>query len=416
MKKSIAIFIISVVITGWIGSSFSPNIVFAAQEGILENEGNDQADIPEDNEHLDNSAEDEDGDSSNESAEDEETAFQKIEIEENNGLPVVNEPADISEDNEDNEQPDKAAEDEKGNSVNEPVEDEEPILQGTEIEKNNGILPRDESDRNEENLFGYGMEDDEQEPIQNEKKDLAEKTEKNSSEKETKTSLQIPEKLDITIDPFEINGRGQIYSKEYCIKNSGETAGLLRITNFMCTPGENSGVVITNNNNGIHNANEKLVYMEIVFGNGYRITFPSEEAEYEIHLEPGEELRFFYRGEVNENALQGWKEHDLMVGMVYFWNIEKEVPENEADLKEKEIPVIDSENVENTAKEDDLRAVWRDEDMPGISESKDSDDISESNNLEGNVDEKNINGEEKLKSGEKDFQESQDDLADRNKN
>ena len=185
----------------------------------------------------------------------------------------------------------------------------------------------------------------------------------------------------------------------------------------MCTPGENSGVIIKNDNNGIHDAAEKFVYLEIVFGNGHRIIFPSEGTDYEVRLEPGEELRFFYRGEVNENAPQGWREHDLMVGMIYFWNIEKEVLENEIDLKEEEIPVFDSENEENMIEEDELRTIWENEDISDISERTDSEKMKqpESSSFEKNMDEQNVNDEEKIKYGEKDLEEAQSNLTDGNK-
>lgn len=363
MKKSIAMFIISAVITSWVGISLPGNIVFAVQEEILENSGHDPADIPEDNERLD-----------------------------------------------------KVAEDEKGNSVKESEKYEEPILQGKEIEKNNRSLSVDKFDRNDEQIFENDTQDVKKAFIYNEQSDFVEREEKNDSEKEAMASLQIPEKLDITIDPFEINGKGQIYSKEYCIKNSGERAGVLKISNFMCTPGTNSGVIIKNDSNGIHDSNEKFVYIEILFGNGHRIAFPSEEAEYEVRLEPGEKLRFFYKGEVNENAPQGWKAHDLMVGMTYFWNIEKEVLKNEIDVKREEIPVLDSENEENTLTEDELRMIWGDEGIPKTAKSENSQDMEMPEGLfsEEMVNEENV--EEEVIFGDKDFQKLKSDLTDRNKN
>ena len=421
MKKRIAMFIISAAITSCIGMSLPGNIVFAVQEGISENEENNPVDIPEDNGqavgHSGNPAEDKEGDSVKEPSEGEELTSHGSETEENNGTLSVDDPADIPENNgEDNEHQDNAVKDKEETSVKEPSKDEEPVLQGAEIEKNNGTLPVDEFHRNKEKLFGDGIDDEKQKSMQNEESDPEKETEKTNSEKEDRASLQIPESLDIVIDPFEINGRGQIYSKEYCIKNTGKTAGLLKITNFMCTPGEKSGVIITNDSNGMHDANEKLVCMEIVFANGYTITFPSEETEYEVRLEPDEELRFFYSGEVNENALQGWKEHDLMVGMVYFWNIEKETPENEVDSKEEEMS-LDLEIEENTTEEDYQRSTWVNNDMSDIFESKEPEEMKQSkiSSSGENVDKENVNGEEQSEFDDKDFQESQSDLTDGNK-
>lgn len=339
MKRNIAIFMISAIIISWIGALIHPNVVFADRKETLENEKNDIKDVLEKNEYSDNVSENKDE-----------------------------------------------------NSIKKSTE-EEVFLKDTEIEKNNELSPIDEFDRNKEIEFEYGMQDGD-EFLQDGKADLVEREEKINSEKEAMVSLQIPEKLDVTIDPFEINGKGQIYSKKYCIKNSGGTTGVLRITNFACTPGEDSGVTIKKDSNGIHNVDEKFVYIEMVFGNGDKITLPSEEEEYEVRLEPGEELRFFYRGEVNENALQGWKEHDLTVGMVYFWNIEEE----------EKILALDSENAKNTSKEDELGVISEDEDinnedMSDISENKDFKNMGASERFffEKNIDEEDFNNEEEFK-------------------
>lgn len=363
MKRYIAMFIMSAVITSWISTSFPGNIVYADQEGISENELDGSTDTSEEKEYSDDVSEDMDR-----------------------------------------------------NSEKKTEKDVEPTTQDPEVENNNGTLLENEFDGNEEKLFKFGMQDEKQETVPNKKKDLVERLEKIDSKKEAMASLQIPEKLDITIDPFEINGKGQIFSKEYTIKNSGETAGLLRITNFMCIPGENSGVILTNESSGIHDANEKFAYMEILFGNGSRINFPSEDAEYEVYMEPGEELRFFYRGEVNENASQGWREHDLMVGMVYFWNIEKEALENEINFKE-EIPAFDWENIEDTIKEDEVRKVWENESLSDISEGKDQGEMKqpESSAFGENDKEGNVNSEKELKFEDRYFQKIQSDLIDRNR-
>lgn len=49
-------------------------------------------------------------------------------------------------------------------------------------------------------------------------------------------SLQIPQKLQIVIDPFEMDGKGQIYSEQYMVRNMGETAGALTLA-FVCRLG-----------------------------------------------------------------------------------------------------------------------------------------------------------------------------------
>ena len=42
----------------------------------------------------------------------------------------------------------------------------------------------------------------------------------------------VPASLDFTIDPFEIAGRGQIYSKSYRIENNGDTDLVLTLSDM----------------------------------------------------------------------------------------------------------------------------------------------------------------------------------------
>lgn len=44
-------------------------------------------------------------------------------------------------------------------------------------------------------------------------------------------SLVIPQKLELIIDSFEIDGKTQVYSEKYDIKNAGKTIGVLQFLN-----------------------------------------------------------------------------------------------------------------------------------------------------------------------------------------
>lgn len=146
-----------------------------------------------------------------------------------------------------------------------------------------------------------------------------------SSENLERVCLQIPEKLEITIDPLEINGNGQIYSNQYIIKNSGSTAGTLILSDLVCEPQKNSGAIVKTNNIGIHDNREKSVYVEAVFGNGDKVILSQPDAKYEVRLDSSEELLLTFSGEVNENAIRKWEDNDVIVSMVYSWNIDKSV-------------------------------------------------------------------------------------------
>lgn len=135
--------------------------------------------------------------------------------------------------------------------------------------------------------------------------------------------LQIPQKLQVVIDPFEIDGNGQVYSEEYLITNSGEKEGVLTLS-FSCLPRENSGLVVRQEKEGLHEGEDKFVYMEILLKDMERLILSSESREYRVKLGPGEQLSLRFAGEVNENAEEEWKDSDIVVKGIYTWDMSEE--------------------------------------------------------------------------------------------
>lgn len=192
----------------------------------------------------------------------------------------------------------------------------------------------------------------------------------NSADKEAKKKgiLQIPEKFKIIIDPFEIDGKGQIYSKEYKIGNKGETKGTLTLSNLSCKTGENSHVIVKKNPQGLHDNEEKSVYMEIVLDGKDKKVLTKKESSYKTEIKPGEELSLRFSGEVNENAAEGWKDGDIDVMVTYSWEAEDKDDDGEKEHiedKEKQEDIekqeekdaeeqeeIEKENLEEPEKED----------------------------------------------------------------
>lgn len=146
-----------------------------------------------------------------------------------------------------------------------------------------------------------------------------------------KKSLQMPQKLEVVIDPWEIDGKGQIYSDEYVIQNTGEDTGILTLSNLTCIPREKSGAVIRTDRNGIHEDKRKSIYIELLFSTGERIILSEEGGRYEAELKPGEEVSLQFAGEVNEYADGNWDNEDIAVGVVYSWERKKDT----ADIKEE---------------------------------------------------------------------------------
>lgn len=191
-----------------------------------------------------------------------------------------------------------------------------------------------------------------------------------------KVSLQIPQKLQVIVDPFELDGKEQIYSERYTIRNTGERAGTLTLS-FACRPQEENGLTVVQESDGIHEGEEKSVYLEIVFGDTERLVLSAEPSEYRAELGAGEELSLYFTGEVNENAREQWEDGDFTIEGVYRWEAAEEAltdesggedPEESADPDTGEADGRDS--VSGNALPDDASAESGDEapaggDVPG---------------------------------------------------
>lgn len=152
--------------------------------------------------------------------------------------------------------------------------------------------------------------------------------------------LQVPEKLQIVLDPWEMDGKGQIYSDVYKIQNVGDAPGILVLSNIACQTGSQSGVDIKTDTKGLHDDTEKSLYMVMLIGDEDKIVLSQEGAEYKVELKAGEELSFAFSGEANENAEKGWTNGDVSVTATYSWEpreVTRELVEvQEADSQEKE--------------------------------------------------------------------------------
>lgn len=178
------------------------------------------------------------------------------------------------------------------------------------------------------------------------------------SESSGLAQLQIPQKMEIVIDPWEMDEKEQIYSKEYTIQNMGETPGALTL-DFACKVREDTGLSFQEDPDGIHSSDEKLIYMKVLFGTGEEAVFTQEGVKYQAELQPGETLSLRFTGEVNENADDPWKNGDIEIEGTYSW--EQKKVRSEETLKEV------SENEKETFNKDALPAeTGEDGGMPPI--------------------------------------------------
>lgn len=157
-------------------------------------------------------------------------------------------------------------------------------------------------------------------------------------------SLQIPQKMEVVIDPWEIDGKGQIYSEQYTIQNMGDETGVLTLS-FQCRKGEGSTAILRTDKAGLHDDENKSIYIEMIFGGTEGKVLGEEGLEYQAELEPGEALGVSFAGEVNENASESWGNGDVEIEGIYFWKVAEDADtdtETEADVDGTE-DLLDSE-------------------------------------------------------------------------
>lgn len=212
-----------------------------------------------------------------------------------------------------------------GEEIEEPVK--LPGIGEVENLKDTAVLPGVGIKKEEEEVFD---EDKETLPgdIQNESGDSM-KGESADNEEPKSENLQIPQKMAVVIDPWEMDGQGQIYSEQYVVRNAGETAGILTMTGSVCESQEQNDVIVRTDKEGLHDDEAKSIYMEMEFGSGEKIVLSRESSEYQAELQPGEELLICFTGEVNEYASDEWKDGDVTVGVVYSWKMEEPSGETE---------------------------------------------------------------------------------------
>ncbi len=139
--------------------------------------------------------------------------------------------------------------------------------------------------------------------------------------------LIVPEKMTLILDPWEIEGRGQVYSEQYVFKNTGTTAGRLTLYDLACVPQAQSGGTVRAQREEINEDDSKAIYVELVLSNGDAVTFLEDgSGRYEIELEAGDELAVYFDGEININNTAAWENGELKVTLSYVWDTGEEQP------------------------------------------------------------------------------------------
>ena len=177
-----------------------------------------------------------------------------------------------------------------------------------------------------------------------------------------RANLQRPQRLAVVLDPWEMDGKGQIYSEEYVIQNMGKMPGILTLS-FACKPGESGNTFIKTESEGLHDDENKSLYIKIILGNGEELCLSEEGAEYQTELGAGEELSICFDGELNENASEPWENGDIEIEGIYSWDEVEKIsaggnPQEEDsvlpdhDVKEQDVsPVVNGDQLPNEVTE-----------------------------------------------------------------
>lgn len=224
------------------------------------------------------------------------------------------------------------------------------LEEGCFSEKN--VLPEMNPKRNE-NLLGIEAAEKKSDDKEKESEDKNPENDSDAGMSEVE-NLQIPQKLEIVIDPWEMDGKSQIYSEQYTIRNTGEAAGVLTLSQLICRPQEKGDVIVRTDKDGVHDTEEKSLYMEMIFGNGESVVLSEEGTEYRAVLKSGEELSFWFAGEVNEYAAEGWKDEDVAVGVVYSWDEEAIAEGVNEDVANRAPDIDDDPMNENKTNENEM--------------------------------------------------------------
>lgn len=192
--------------------------------------------------------------------------------------------------------------------------------------------------------------------------------------------LQIPEKLEVIIDPWEINENGQIYAEPFTIKNTGDVPGVLTLS-FTCKMNKKDGVMIKETSERLHDSNKKLIYMTVALGDGEKSAFTEEGAQCQAELQPGAEMSLRFEGEVNENTKEEWKNGDIEFQGRYSWEEENIFEIEKEDLGKDEIPLVKTEKKisgEDISPVEIEKVISREEEFPSAEPEENLADIEES--------------------------------------
>ena len=253
-----------------------------------------------------------------------------------------------------------------------PINPENPDAPDNETNDETDVPPEDDNDPSNENP---------NEPVGDGDPDFPnDETEDDSSNNETEENpdavinVIMPVSLDFTIDPFELNGRGSVFSDAYMIENIGEGDVIITFTDITVTFANTIDFKPLPNPFG-DNMGEplKAIYMLLDFGRQDTTpvvaTSPTSEGP-SILLSAHEEggglsyCALSISGDVNPYPAKTWSSGDVKITVSYTLEPVQSEEENEEDEDEEDEELDEELDEEDEELEEDTEDEKLDDESP----------------------------------------------------
>lgn len=193
----------------------------------------------------------------------------------------------------------------------------------------------------------------------------------------------LPSAVEFNIDPFELGGRGQIYSDMYFIENKSETSVFLTFS-------DGGGVTFANNTDfeavsypfGNIKSDLKSIYLVLNFGRDdipdIVFTDYNHSGGVTIELEPHSLIPFSFSGTVNPYPAVKWRAGDVKLCLTYALTYDEDIDEpKELEEPEEEAEEFEEETFDGLPDEDEIETEETTENIEIPDQSGETDKIQE---------------------------------------
>lgn len=131
-------------------------------------------------------------------------------------------------------------------------------------------------------------------------------------------SLKVPSNIDFQMDQYGLKHEKQVYSQEYKIKNNGNNYISVEFYDIRCIVADDIVSVDDEwSDEEVREAEERVIKLAIQMSNGDVIPMTEQATNYQLYLEPKEEVAFTIEGCMSNNIHNYWETGDVSIEMVY---------------------------------------------------------------------------------------------------